>query len=80
VCEQWLHALDGVCGVVWWSKSNFGGNDRSVSAAFPCLSGEHDIIVSSLASVVFFFFFPFSLQACLNTTGLMNSMLEKIVK
>jgi hypothetical protein len=57
VRKPWLYALDGVYGVVRWSKSSFGGSDRSVLTAPPCLSGKHDIIVSGLASVAFFFHF-----------------------
>jgi len=63
VFEQWLQALDDVCNIVWQSKSIFEGSDRSVLAAPSHLGGEYDIIVSSLASVAFFFFlFPFSLN------------------
>jgi hypothetical protein len=53
-----LQALDGVCDVVWWSKSSFRGSDQSISPTPPYLDGEHDIIVSGLASVVFFLLFP----------------------
>jgi len=62
VREQWLQALDGVCSIVQLSKSSFGGSNRSILATPQHLDVEYDIIVSSLASMTFFFLFPFLLN------------------
>jgi hypothetical protein len=69
VFEQWLQALGDVCSIVWQSKSIFGGSDRSVLAAPSHLGDEYDIIVSGLASVAFFFPFPFLIEIYV---GLLN--------